>query len=178
MSGTATLAGDSLAVKVGSGRVDDVRLGQGTVTLSNLMGEGVSQLQVKVNLQSTVPAAMLLLDREPVELRKATGLSADRASGQQATKLELSLPLLDKIPPNKIRYKANAQLTDLELREVAPGYGVTAPNLAIVAEPAGIGVKGNVWANSVPLSVDFRENTPPVRGVKRTVKLVPVAVEV
>ena len=171
VSGSASLAGDSLAVKVAAGRVDEIRLRQSTVTLSNLMGEGVSQLQVKADLQSSIPAAMLLLDREPVELGKATGLSADRTSGQQASRLEVGLPLLDKIPPEKIRYKVDAQLTDLQLREAAPGYDVAARSLAVMAEPQGIGVKGDLQVNTVPLSVDFRENTPPVRGVKRTVKL-------
>ena len=158
-------------MKASAGRVDDVRLTQATVTLSNLMGEGVAQFQVKADLQSSVPAAMLLLDHEPVELRKATGLSPDRASGQQTTRLELDLPLLDKIPPNRIRYKATTQLTDLQVREIAPDYSVAAQTLAVVADPAGIAVRGDVRVNTVPLNVDFRENTPPVRGVKRTVKL-------
>jgi hypothetical protein len=171
LAGTASLAGDSLAVKARAGRVDDVQLTQATVTLSNLMGEGVAQFQVKADLQSSVPAAMLLLDHEPVELRKATGLSPERASGQQTTRLELNLPLLDKIPPNRIRYKATTQLTDLQVREIAPDYSVAAQTLAVVADPAGIAVRGDVRVNTVPLNVDFRENTPPVRGVKRTVKL-------
>ena len=79
-------------------------------------------IQVQAGLPSTVPAAMRLLDAEPVGLRKATGLSADAASGQQTTKLELSLPLLDKIPPNQIKYRAATQFTDLELRDAQPGY--------------------------------------------------------
>ena len=169
--GTASLAGNSLAVKLSAGRTGEVDLNRGTVTLTNLIGDATSQLKVNADLSSTVPAAMRLLDAEPVALRKNTGLTADRASGNQTTNLELSLPLLDEIPPARIRYKASTQLTDLELRDAVPGYNLGAQAVALVAEPAGISAKGEMRLNGVPLKVDLRENTPPVRGVSRTVKV-------
>ncbi len=168
--GTASLAGNSLSVKLKSGRTGEVDLTQGTVTLSNLIGAATTQLKVRIALRSTVPAAMRLLDAEPVALRKSTGLVADRASGNQTTDLELSLPILDDIPPARIRYKATSQLTDLGLRDAIPDYSLTSPALSLVAEPSGIAAKGDVRLNDVPLTIVFRENTPPIKGVVRTVK--------
>ena len=170
VTGSASLAGNSLGFKLGAGRTGEVDLTGGSVSLSNLISAATTQLQVQVALSSTVPAAMRLLDAEPIGLRKATGLSADTASGRQTTKLELSLPLLDKIPPNKIKYKATTQFNDLELREVQPGYSLAASSLPLVADPSGIGAKGEVRVNGVPLQVDWRENLTPVRGVTRTLK--------
>jgi hypothetical protein len=171
VTGTASLAGNSLAVKLSSGRTGEVDLTQGTVTLSNLIGDATTQLKVTAALRSTVPAAMRLLDAEPVALRRSTGLVADRASGNQTTNFELSLPLLDDIPKARIRYRATSQLTDLELREAVPRYNVASPSLAVVAEPAGVSAKGEIRLNGVPVTIDLRENTPPVRGVNRTVKV-------
>jgi hypothetical protein len=170
VAGSASLAGNSLAVKLTSGRTGEVDLTQGTVTLSNLVGDAITQLKVNANLRSTIPAAMRLLNAEPVTLQKSTGLSAERAAGNQTTAFELSLPLLDQIPPSRIRYKATSQLTNLELRELAPRYNLAAQTLALTAEPAGIGAKGEVRLNGVPLNVEFRENTPPAKGVSRTIK--------
>ena len=170
LSGSASLAGNSLEFKVATGRTGEVDLSKGDAVLTNLFVEQPTGLRVAANLSSTVPAAMRLLDAEPVALRKATGLSADNAAGQQTTAFELALPLLDKIPPEKIRFKATTQLTDVELRQAAPGYDLAAQRLAVVAEPAAITAKGDVRVNGVPITVDVRENTPPVRGVQRTVK--------
>ena len=114
---------------------------------------------------------MKLLDAEPVALRKSTGLAAERAAGNQTTNLDLSLPLLDQIPPARVRYKATTQLSDLEFREVISGYNLAAKSVSLVAEPAGISARGEVRLNGIPLTMELRENTPAVKGVDRTVKV-------
>lgn len=172
LTGAGSLAGNSLQFKVDAGQTGGVSLANGDVVLSNLFIEPPVQLQLTTDLQSTVPAAMTLLDSEPVALGKTTGLSAANATGQQTTRFELGLPLLDDIPPAKIRYKATTQLRDAQLRQVSPGYDLAASRVRLVAEPAGINAKGDVQVNGVPATVEFRENTPPVRGVTRTVKAV------
>jgi hypothetical protein len=169
--GKASIAGNSLAVKLTAGRTGEVDLTQGTITFSNLMGAATTQLKVNAALRSTVPAAMRLLDAELVALGKSTGLQAERASGNQTTNFELSLPLLDEIPPARIRYKATSQLTDLDLREAIPRYSMSAQVLDVVAEPASISAMGEVRLNGVPLTLQFRESTPPVKGVSRTIKI-------
>jgi AsmA-like C-terminal region/Protein of unknown function len=169
LTGTASLAGDSLVFALSGGRTGEVAIGKGDVALSNLLGEGITQLQAKIELSSTVPAAMQLLDAEPVALRKATGLSPHAAKGRQATKLEVGLPLLDEIPAGRIRYNASTRLTDLEVSEVWPGYGIAAKTLAVAADQARVSAKGDVRLNGVPLAVDWRENAAPVKGVQRQV---------
>lgn len=172
LAGSASLAGNSLQFKVDAGQTGGVSLANGDVVLSNLFIEPPVQLRLMAGLQSTVPAAMTLLDSEPVALGKTTGLSAASATGQQTTKLELGLPLLDDIPSAKIRFKATTQLNDIQLRQASPGYDLAAARATLVAEPAGISAKGDVQVNGVPATVEFRENTPPVRGVTRTVKAI------
>ena len=170
LTGKASLAGNSMQLKLTSGRTGEVDLGRGSVTISNLIGDAITQLKVEANLRSTVPAAMQLLNSEPVALQRTTGLSPDRAAGNQATKLEIHLPLIDPLPPDKVRFKADATLTDAEVRDVAPGYTLAAKSLAVSATPAAVTATGDVRANGVPLTVSYRENTPPVKGVQRTSK--------
>ena len=170
LAGTASLAGNSLQVKVAAGRSGEVDLTRGEVVLGNLLVEQPSQLKLQANLRSTVPAAMRLLDAEPVALGKATGLSPADASGTQVTDLTLTLPLLDEIPPDKISFKAVSRLSDVQLRQASPGYDVAARRIDLVAEPAGVSGKGEIQVNGVSVTVDARENTPAVRGVQRTLK--------
>ena len=170
VSGKASLAGGSIQFKLAAGQAGEVALGPGSVTINNLLGDAVSWLKVQASLRSTLPAAMRLLNSEPVALQSKTGLAPDQATGNQTTSLELSLPLIDALPPDKVRFKANSALTNLELREVSPGLSLTSDSLAVSATPAAVTARGDVRLNDVPLTVDFRENTPPVRGVQRTIK--------
>lgn len=172
LEGAGSLAGNSLQFKVDTAQTGGVSLASGDVVLSNLFVDPPVQLHLKADLQSTLPDAMTLLDNEPVALGKSTGLSAANATGQQTTKLEIGLPLLDEIPPEKIRYKATTQLRDTNIRQVAPGYDLAAGSVMLVAEPTGISAQGDVRVNGVPATVEVRENTPPVRGVTRTVKAI------
>ena len=97
-SGTASLAGDSLTVRLASGRVDQVALGPGEATLSNLLGAGVRRLALHLDLQSSLSAAMRLLDAEPIGIGRKTGLSPDRVGGRQTTSLNATFPLVDPVP--------------------------------------------------------------------------------
>jgi hypothetical protein len=112
---------------------------------------------------------MALLDAEPVGLGKATGLSAEGAAGQQATRLQLALPLLGHVPESQIRYTATTWLSDLQLKNVRPGYDLTANALTLKTTSAGLDAGGDVQLNAVPLTVAWRENFRPDKGPRRSV---------
>ena len=171
VAGTASFAGDMLSFAVQRGQTGNVEAIRGQVTLSNVMADAVSQLKVDLDLRSSVAAAMTVLDAEPVGLGKATGLSARGAAGQQTSSLQLSLPLLDTIPPDQIRFRVRTQLNNLLLRDVRPGYDLAARSLVLTTDQAGLASSGEVEVNGVPATVSLRENFQPVRGVQRTVDL-------
>lgn len=171
VAGTASYAGDLLAFNLQSGQTGNVEATRGQVTLSNVLAEAVSQLKVDLDLRSSVAAALGVLDAEPVGLGKATGISAEGAAGQQTTSFQLSLPLLDKIPEDQIRFRASTQLNGLLLRNVRPGYDLAARTLRLTTDQAGLATSGEVEVNGVPMTVTLRENFQPVRGVQRTVDL-------
>ena len=161
LSGRVGLAGDSLTVSAPGGRTGDITLGATEVKLSNITGAGVARLQAKLDLSSTLPAALRLLDAPPIELGKKTGLSADRISGRHATALTLGLPLIDPLPPERITYRADARLTDLEVKNAFDGYSLGSDLLTVVAQTSGVSGKGTVRVNGVPVTVDFMQTEKP-----------------
>ena len=170
LGGTATLAGDSLAIQTSGGRTGEVDLGPAQITLSNLLGAGITQLKAQLGLSSTLPAAMRLLDAKPIELGRQTGLTPDRTSGRQTTTATVQLPLIDPLPDNRIVYRINSRLTNVEAREVTPGYSAAADSLVVTAAPSGVTAKGDARVNGVPLAVDFfQTDKPAADGVRRRV---------
>ena len=136
----ASLAGNSLGSRSPAGRTGEVDLSRGDAVLTNLFVEQPTRLKRRLpNQRSTVPAAMRLLDAEPVGVAQGhRAVGRQCGLGQQRPALELGLPLLDKIPPERIRFKATTQLTDVELREARPGY-----DLAARASGGGGGARGD-----------------------------------
>lgn len=171
VSGRARAAGDSLSVVLDGGRSGDVTLTGGTVDLANLEGAGPPQLETTLKLTSTVPAALTMLDREPIALGRGTGVSGAGAAGRQVTSLELGLPLLDPLPPELVRYQARTQVTGLRLPEVRPGYGIAADALRLDVTQTGLDAAGEVRVNGVPVTATWRENFGRPRGPRRTVDL-------
>ncbi len=169
LTGTARFVGDSLTVSVGGGRTGEIELGRSSITLSNLSGAGVTRLEAKLDLRSTLPAAMRLLDAEPIALGRYTGLSPDRAGGRQATTATVGLPLIDPLPPARITYNADVRLTNFELREISPGYSLAGDGLNVNARQSGIRAAGDVRVNTVPVNVDFRSQTAPADGVRQRI---------
>ncbi|HMR33176.1 MAG TPA: AsmA-like C-terminal domain-containing protein [Geminicoccaceae bacterium] len=161
LSGNVGLAGDTLTLTAPGGRTGDITLGATKVTLANLTGAGVVRLQARLDLSSTLRAALQLLDAPPVELGKHTGIAADRVGGRQATSLTVSLPLVDPLPPAKIVYRADARLTGLEVKDAIDGYSLGADVLTLTAQPAGVSGKGDIRVNGVPVTVDFMQTEKP-----------------
>ena len=169
VGGTASFAGDSLAFELARGETGGVEASGGSVGLINLMGVGDAQLEVRLDLRSTVEAAMTLLDAEPVGLSKATGLSAADATGRQATRLELDLPVTPQLAANRIRYKATTQLSDLQVKQLRPGYELTTKSLKLVTDPSSLNASGEVKVNGVPVTVAWRENFRAAKGPQRLI---------
>lgn len=163
LTGQASLAGDSLTLTSQNGRSGEITLRNAQVTLANLMGAGVVRLQAKMDLASPLSAALRVLDAPPVELGKTTGISARQVGGQQSTRLTLGLPLVDPLPPERITFRAEARLQNLEARDLPGGYTVASDRLDLVAQQTGVSGKGAVRVNGVPLTVDFTQTDKPGR---------------
>ncbi|MFO1067754.1 MAG: AsmA-like C-terminal domain-containing protein [Geminicoccaceae bacterium] len=171
VDGTGSLAGDTLALQTTGGTSGAIRLGKGQVSLSNLTGAGLSQLNVRLDVASSVTDALRLLDREPIGFSKASGLPVDWATGDQATTVTVSLPIVDPLPKARIEYRAQSTLTKLAIPRLQPdlAYRVAADSVKLAVDPRTVRVDGDVRVNDVPLNLAFQQNLVPVKNVDRRI---------
>jgi hypothetical protein len=169
LAGSASFAGDSLELTLGGGHTGEVALGAGKVVLSGLTGPKEEQLAAELELRSTVSAALRLLEAPPIALGKATGIAPQATSGQQTTRLEVSLPLRDDLEPDQIRYKARTRLSELAIRDVRPGYSLGSGSLVVTAEPSLVEAKGSLQVNGVPLELSWRESPGATKRPQREI---------
>lgn len=116
---------------------------------------------IRLNLDSTVTAALSILDQPPFGFLTAAGLPVTLADGRALTRGTINLPLAEFIPQNQIAYAISADLTDLRSDLLVPGRVLAASGLTLTADPAGIQISGPLRLGQVPADVVWQQQFGP-----------------
>jgi len=93
--------------------------------------------EVTLRTDSTIPAALALLDEPPFRFLQKAGRPVDLAEGRARAEAVITLPLIDRVPEEEIGYAVRAELLDLRSEVLVPGHLLTAERLVATATPDG-----------------------------------------
>jgi hypothetical protein len=131
--------------------------------------------------ESTITAALSLLDEKPFEFLKKAGRPVDVAEGRARAVTLLDLTLAPKIRPQDVGYQVTAELLDVASDRVAPGRRLTAGRLQLRADRAGLEIWGPAVLSEVPMELRWRQGFAPAdKGRSRaegTMELSPRALD-
>ncbi|MCB2124520.1 MAG: hypothetical protein H6897_02270 [Rhodobacteraceae bacterium] len=131
--------------------------------------------------ESTITAALALLDEKPFEFMKKAGRPVDVAEGRARAVTLLDLTLAPKITPQDVGYQVTAELFDVTSDRIAPGREFTAGRLQLRADREGLEIWGPAMLSGVPMDVRWRQGFAPAdKGRSRaegTMELSPRALE-
>lgn len=137
--------------------------------------------RVRLVTESTIPAALSLLDEPPFEFLSKAGQPTDIAEGRAHAETQLDLVLKKKIPPNEVRYSVDARLSDVRSDKIVPGRMLTADALDLRADPEGMVLSGRGVLSGVPFEASWNQRFGPEhRGqssVEGTVEISPEALD-
>ncbi len=91
---------------------------------------------------SSVRAALLLLDRPPFRFLSKAGLGTDILSGRARLNVALKLPLALKIGLKEVDFDVTGQVSDARSDVLVPGRVLSAPVLRVAAKKTGMQVSG------------------------------------
>ncbi|MGB3316992.1 MAG: AsmA-like C-terminal region-containing protein [Albidovulum sp.] len=106
---------------------------------------------------STITAALSLLDQKPFEFLTKAGRPVDLAEGRARLKTELDLILARKIKPEDVGYRVTGKLIDVRSDTLAPGRMLTAGALDIAASKEGLKISGPATFSGVPVDAVWRQ---------------------
>ncbi|WP_343082166.1 AsmA-like C-terminal region-containing protein [Ostreiculturibacter nitratireducens] len=134
--------------------------------------------EITLRTDSTITAALSLLDEPPFQFLTKAGRDVEIADGHARSETRLSLPLKDKVPPDEVGYDVTARLTDVTSDRIVPGRVIAAEALDLVATPAGMSISGPGTVSGVPFRGTWTQGFgPDQKGRSRvdgTVELGPV----
>ncbi len=139
-----------------------------------------AQADIRLRTDSSITAALSLLDLPPFGFMTKAGQSPDIASGRAVVDTALVLPLARRIELKDVTYSVNGALTGVSSDLLVKGKTVTAPELTLKADPAGLQIAGAGKIGQVPFDVVYAQGFGPAsRGKSRidgTVTLSPATV--
>lgn len=128
----------------------------------------VSRAQLVLQTDSTITAALSLLDLPPFQFMSKAGLPVDLAQGRAQVRSEISFPVQRVITLSDISHSVTGTLTDVDSDTLIKGRNVHAAQLELRADPGGISISGPGELGAVPVNVTWSQVFGPEnRGISR-----------
>ncbi len=125
VSGNVNLTRDKIIITVAKGHTDSISIADGgTLTFLDLT-KPVSSAALNLNLSGKVPDILTVLDSPPLKLAKDMGIKPEKTTGTANGNLQLNFPIGDAFESaDQIRIKANADVRNANIGDIALGYGL------------------------------------------------------
>ncbi|MBV0911692.1 YhdP family protein [Anianabacter salinae] len=116
-----------------------------------------SIMQVTLNTESPIPAALSLLDQPPLRVITRAGRTTDMAEGRAALRTALSFPLINELTLADVAFDTRGTLEAVRSERLVPGRRVEADTLDIAADKDSVRISGAARLDGVPLSITWRQ---------------------
>ncbi|GAB4383481.1 AsmA-like C-terminal region-containing protein [Albidovulum sp.] len=110
---------------------------------------------------SSIRAALSLLDQPPFEFLSKAGKPVDLAEGRARVEATLDLLLKKKILPEDVDFLVTARLSEVRSEKIAPGRTIAADGLDLVATRSGMEISGAATLSGVPFDFVWRQKFGP-----------------
>lgn len=159
--GHASLAGKRLVVSVDEGVVRAPEGGPVNAAGSSFIIPDTSLKPtpgiVRLNAESSITAALSLINQPPLRLMEKAGRAVDIAQGRALIEGEIRLPLRKGAPLEEVDYAISGQLTDVSSRALMPNRELSAGALILEATPDAVLVGGPGNLDGVPFEAAWSQ---------------------
>lgn len=129
-----------------------------------------AKAEIRLKTQSTIAAALSLLDLPPFGFMTKAGRPADLGEGWAEVDTFLSLPLQRRVQLDDVDYKVSGVLRDVSSTKLIPGKLVTADRLSLSADKSALIIAGSGRAGVAGFDATFRQGFGPEAKGRATVE--------
>ena len=148
------------------GHLNDLRVDEGSAVITGLNAED-QDIHIDLVVRGPVGTALAVLDRKPLQFMSGLGIDAGTITGQAATRLAFSFPLLKDLKTEQIAVAAGSSLRGVALKKGPFGLSLRDGTLELQLTGAGMVVSGNGALNGVPLKFNWEENFSAAAFIRR-----------
>ena len=172
--GYATIEGSSYTMVLDRGQITPPKGGvidmAGSVFSVLDILQKPAQAEIALKTDSSLTAALSLLDEPPFNFMTKAGRSVELGEGRARIDAVLRLPLTRKVMLDAVSYQVTGRLTDVRSDVLVPGRVLTAPDLTLTATPAGMQISGPGKLGAVPFDVTYAQGFGPAAKGKSTIE--------
>ncbi len=159
--GYATIAGKTYTMVVDSGYVEAPQ--GGDIDVAGSVFE-VPDIDIKpppavvhLKTESTITAALSLLNQPPFQFLSKANKPVDIAEGRARLQAEIKLPLADKILLPDVDYEVTGTLSGARSDQIIKGKVITADSLAVKADAKTLVISGQGKVGAVPADMTWTQ---------------------
>lgn len=155
-SATGRVENDRLVIDIENGKIDDLVISKGRVTITELTSDKIGQANIVASMTGPVRSVLRYLQKEPIafETEKA-GIRVESVKGDAVLDVDVSFPTLKDLPAEQVVVKATATANKLMLPGFIKGLDVTGEKINVQVEDGVVKIKGPAQLQGRPASVDF-----------------------
>src|SRR5690606_29959162 len=112
--------------------------------------------EVELHTQSTITAALSLLDLDPLNVMAKAKQPVTIADGRADVTGGIEFMLVKKLPADQIFWNATALLSDVRSENVVPGRVLSAASLDLRADTENLEISGSGRLGKVPFDGQFQ----------------------
>tara|TARA_B110000093_G_scaffold24696_1_gene23588 strand:- start:3663 stop:6950 length:3288 start_codon:yes stop_codon:yes gene_type:complete len=174
-SGHATMLSNRFVVAIDEGQVLAPQGGKIDVAGSvfiipdvSLRGKVVGEVQLKTD--STVTAALSLLNQPKLEVMDNVGLPVTLADGRAVLNGKITVPLRKGVKPNDVKYSAAGLLSSVKASGLVPDKVIASDALQIAVSDSGVRIWGVGRIGTVPFDAEWSQAIGAGNGGRSQVK--------
>ncbi len=172
-TGYATIFGNSFALVIDKGIVTAPKGGPIDMTGTVFRVPDISLIpapaEIDLRTDSSVTAAMSLLDEPPFGFLSKAGQPVEGTEGRAQMVARIGLPLAGRVMADQVSYAIEGRMTDVRSDVLVPGRLLVADALALKADNSQITIGGKGTLDGVPFDAEWTQRFGPADKGKATV---------
>ena len=141
----------------------------GTVFKINDISQIPARADISLLSQSSLTAALSLLDQPPFGFLTKANRPVDLGQGQAKLRTKLSFPLKAKVLLEDVSYAVTGTITDFQSDILVTNRRITAPTLDVIAGATGLKITGKGLLDTMPFDVTFAQPFGPAAKGKSSI---------
>ena len=163
---SARIAGNTLDLDLSEGRIGDVVLSGGKVSIPRLLPKG-GDIIISADAAAPTESLLRLIDNPPFQYMQRYGVDPNGFGGTGDIALTVRRPLLEFFEPERIEYAVEGTFTDASAPFQMGGFGLTDADVSFRGGKAGLFLEGpaNVgpWRANISWEERYGQNGEPTR---------------
>lgn len=160
--GTASLKNDTLTIDIQSGKLGDMTVDKGRVSITHLTHPTeIGEVMIDADLHGEVSTVLDYISLDPILLGDQVGIDPKKVKGTTTLNAKVSFPALKDLPKEDVKVIVDATLNDVLLPSIVRGMDLTGGPYNLSVKEGAVTVSGKGALDKQPIDLVYTQYIDP-----------------